>query len=119
MSPADTDADQATANEVRTAFARMAALRLPDGAVTSAEIQRLESLVELSTLDLDEGDNLLLTARDQLQKALAREDLPARDIVSISAELRNLQDKLLAVSERRAKRLSAARTKAKIATVQR
>lgn len=100
-----------------TLQAQMAALQIPDGAVTSPEIQRLASLVELSALDIDEGDNLLLSARDRLQKALDREDLPARDVVAVSAELRAVQEKLLAVAERRAKRLSDARRVAKLAKV--
>lgn len=98
-------------------LARVRAMQLPDSAVTSPEIQRLASLVELSAIDIDEGDNLLLVARDRLQKALAREDLPARDVVAVSAELRSVQDKLLAVEKRRAERLGRARLAAKVATV--
>ena len=68
---------------------------------------------ELGRLDVSDTDALLLTARDRLQAALERDNLPARDIVAVSAELRSLHDKLLTVSKRRDANLHDARMKAK------
>lgn len=103
--------------KTRAALARVSALGIPDAAVSSPELSALHSLVELGKLDVSDSDALLVTVRDKLQAALARDDLPARDTVAISAELRSVHEKLLAVVVRRERELHGARCKAKIAAV--
>lgn len=98
-------------------IAWMRALSIPDAAVASPELTRLRSLVELGKLDVSESDSLLVAARDQLQAALARDDLPARDVVAISAELRSLHDKLQSIVKRRELALHEATFRAKTAKV--
>ena len=78
------------------------------GVTNVGTVSALHSLVELGKLDVSESDALLVIVRDKLQATLARDDLPARDIVAISAELRSVHEKLLAVVERRERDLRAA-----------
>jgi hypothetical protein len=76
------------------------------------DLARLASLVELGELDVTEGDALLLTQRDKLQRTLEREELHARDVVAISAELRAVHEKLLDVAKRRRNAFSVAHVRA-------
>lgn len=110
--PSTTSADLNT----RAVLARIRALSISDASViASPAVQEIQAQVDLGRIDAEEGDGLLVTARDQLHAALARGDLPARDIVAISAELRSLHEKLLGVVERRERRLAEALARAKIA----
>ena len=82
--------------------------------IDNAVIGRLESLAELGEIDVADGDALLLKQRDQLEKTLAREEIPARDIVAVSAELRAVHEKLLDVAKRRRSAWGSAYGEAKV-----
>jgi hypothetical protein len=83
----------------------------------TADLARLESLADLGDLDVTDGDALLLRQREQLEKALAREDASVRDIVAVSAELRAVHEKLQDVANRRHVAWRSAQAKVKVAAL--
>ena len=94
-------------------FRRIQALSAPGDPAPTPELLAMTELVELGKMDITETDTLLLTARDKLQSALERDGLPARELVAVSAELRSIHDKLLAITARREKTRIDAWVKAK------